>query len=317
MCESGSFYRELAGRIENGEMVEVFADEKKGYIKQFVTSDNSVDERCVQWFCCRPRAVICGGGHISLALCRILKMLDFRITIIDDREEFADINRFGEADEVICGSFEGLFESRNFGPNAYFIIVTRGHRFDYTCLKQILKTGCKYIGMIGSKNKIKITMQKLEEIDGMEKALLDAVKAPIGLDIGGKTPEEIAVSIAAEIIQVKRSEHKKIYYIEQSLIDQLKSGKEGILISIVEKKGSSPGKAGCHMFVDNQGNTHGTIGGGNLEHQAIMEGRKCLGNKETKLIEYDLSDNAAANLGMICGGKVKVLFEMIEKAGKQ
>jgi len=316
MCESGSFYRKLADRIENGETVEVFTDEKKSYIKQFVTIDTSVNESCIQWFSCRPRAVICGGGHISLALCRILKMLDFWITIIDDREEFADINRFNEADEVICDSFEGLFESRNFGPNVYFVIVTRGHGFDYTCLKQILRTDCKYIGMIGSKNKIKVTMQKLEELDGMEKALLDSVKAPIGLDIGGKTPEEIAVSIAAEIIQVKRSEHKKIYYLEQSLIDQLKSGKEGILISIVGKQGSSPGKAGCHMFVDAQGNAHGTIGGGNLEHQAIMEGWKCLRNKQTKLIEYDLSNNAAANLGMVCGGKVKVLFEMIEKAGE-
>jgi xanthine dehydrogenase accessory factor len=316
MGSTGAFYRDLIRRLKvPGEPIGVYTDPDNHLKKGYLDHGETIETGIVEWFGRRPAAVICGGGHISLALCRILKLLDFHVTVIDDREEFANTQRFELADTVVCERFEQVFRTHRFDPGAYFVIVTRGHEFDYVCLQEISGLHSGYVGMIGSRGKVQKTMERLRQEDGVSEEWIASVKAPIGLSIGARTPEEIAVSIAAEMIEVKRRDKREVEYLDQSIAECLESGRTGVLMTVIEKKGSSPGKTGSRMFLDEGGIPCGTIGGGNLEHQALMDGWKCLSSRESGIVEYDLSSEAADRLGMICGGKIRVLFEMIEKEG--
>lgn len=151
-----------------------------------------------------PTAYLFGGGHISLHLSTLLRFIGFDCVVIDDRKEFANSTRFPEAKACIVHDFEQIFDILSFNPpSSYFIIVTRGHKSDLIVLEQAIHSGVKYIGMIGSKRKIVLLFQHLQE-QGLPQALLVNVHAPIGLEIGADTPEEIAISIAAELIKVRR-----------------------------------------------------------------------------------------------------------------
>jgi xanthine dehydrogenase accessory factor len=143
-----------------------------------------------------------GAGHVSKQIVPLANRVGFHVAVIDDREEFADPGLFPEADEIHCTPFEGVMESLVIDKSAFVVIVTRGHVHDKTVLAQSLKTGAKYIGMIGSRRKRDIIYQKLLE-EGFTQKDIGRVHSPIGLDIGAETPEEIAVSIVAELIQVR------------------------------------------------------------------------------------------------------------------
>ena len=146
---------------------------------------------------------IFGAGHIAVVLSKLAKMLGFRISIVDDRAEFANKERFPEADQILLSEPDSAFaEMKNFG-SAYIVIVTRGHLKDEAVLLSALNYQPKYIGMIGSKQKNAVIFQHLKE-KGISQEQLDRIFAPIGLAIGAQTPEEIAVSIMAEVIKVKR-----------------------------------------------------------------------------------------------------------------
>ena len=149
-----------------------------------------------------PTVYIFGGGHVSEQLAPLAKKVHFKVVIIDDREMFANRSRFPEADEIIVSEFESCFSQLNIGETSYIVIVTRGHLYDGFVLKQAVKTKAHYIGMIGSKKKIRTLYQNLIE-EGMENDVLARVHAPIGIDINSETPEEIAVSIVAELIKVR------------------------------------------------------------------------------------------------------------------
>jgi xanthine dehydrogenase accessory factor len=150
-----------------------------------------------------PSLIIFGGGHISFFLARIGKMVDFRVTIIDDRPEFANPERFPEADETICEDLATVMNKLEINSSSYIVIVTRGHQNDEQVLQWAAKTNAGYIGMIGSKRKIKTSYAYLKT-KGITQEQLDRVHSPIGLAIGAETPEEIAVAIMAEIIQIRR-----------------------------------------------------------------------------------------------------------------
>jgi xanthine dehydrogenase accessory factor len=150
-----------------------------------------------------PSLIIFGGGHISYFLARIGKMVDFRVTIIDDRPEFANPERFPEADETIAEDMASVMKRLEINGSSYIVIVTRGHMKDEQALEWAVTTPAGYIGMIGSKRKIKTSFTYLET-RGITQEQLDKVHSPIGLAIGAETPEEIAVAIMAEIIQVRR-----------------------------------------------------------------------------------------------------------------
>ena len=149
-----------------------------------------------------PTVYIFGAGHISQQLSPLSKRVHFRVVIIDDREMFANQERFPEADEVIVSEFEECFDRVPIDESSYIVIVTRGHLYDGFVLEQAVKTNARYIGMIGSKKKIRTLYQNLID-KGISKEALDRVHAPIGLDIHSETPEEIAVSIVAELIKAR------------------------------------------------------------------------------------------------------------------
>lgn len=150
-----------------------------------------------------PEILILGGGHIALPLVKIASLLGFKVIVVDDRPEFANNKRFPGADKVICNSFERALAGMDIGPGTYSIIVTRGHEYDRDCLREVIKRPAAYIGMIGSRRKVKVIMQQLAE-EGISPEKLAAVFSPIGLDIGAQTPEEIALSIMAEVVNVYR-----------------------------------------------------------------------------------------------------------------
>jgi len=147
---------------------------------------------------------IFGGGHIGLPLAKMGKLLGFKIVVIDDRAEFADPQRFPEAELTIAEDYAKSFQKLKIDKLSYIVIVTHGHKGDETVLEGALATEAKYIGMIGSRTKNQTVFSHLLA-KGVSQEQVDKVHAPIGLDIHAQTPEEIAVSILAEIIEVRRS----------------------------------------------------------------------------------------------------------------
>jgi xanthine dehydrogenase accessory factor len=146
---------------------------------------------------------IFGAGHISLYLARMGRILGFRIVVVDEREMFANKERFPEAENIYAENFGSVFPKLQLTKPYYIVIVTRGHRYDQEVLEWAVGTEAKYIGMIGSRAKNNAVFSNLKN-KGIPQELLENVHAPIGLNIGAETPEEIAVSILAEIIQVRR-----------------------------------------------------------------------------------------------------------------
>jgi xanthine dehydrogenase accessory factor len=130
-------------------------------------------------------------------------MCGFRITVVDDRSEYASEERFPEAEEILHGRFEEILRDYAIDADCYIVCVTRGHKHDEVSLREVVGRGAAYVGMIGSQRRVAAVLQHLRE-DGVPEADLEPVHTPIGLDIGAQTPEEIAVSIMAEIIQARR-----------------------------------------------------------------------------------------------------------------
>ncbi|MCG8483030.1 MAG: XdhC family protein, partial [Clostridia bacterium] len=192
---------------------EIFTDDEKSEIYQLVKGYLDYDthyihseDDCifVEPLSKVSRAYVFGGGHIGYEVVPLLSKVGFYTVIIDDREEFANTTRFETADQVIkIESFETFdYNALNMNENAYIIIVTRGHLYDQEVLEEALKINASYIGMIGSKRKIHTIYENLLN-KGVCKEKLKKVFAPIGLDIKAETPEEIAISITAEVIQVR------------------------------------------------------------------------------------------------------------------
>jgi len=157
-----------------------------------------------------PKSIVCifGGGHIALSLARISKMVGFKVIVIDDREEYANPERFPDADETIADEYTIALPKLKINQLSYIVIVTRGHKFDQTVLEWAITTNAKYIGMIGSRHKIKKIFDNLVA-KGISRKDMDRVHSPIGLDIKAETPEEIAVSIMAELIKERHTNSKK------------------------------------------------------------------------------------------------------------
>jgi xanthine dehydrogenase accessory factor len=151
-----------------------------------------------------PRAYIFGAGHISKSLSKAAALAGFATVVVDDRETFASRERFPEAAEVHAAEYEEVFPRLPINETSYVIIVTRGHRDDKRVLKLAIATPARYIAMIGSKRKVLSVIGELEE-EGVPRAALERIHAPMGLDIGAVSPEEIAISVAAEMIAVRRN----------------------------------------------------------------------------------------------------------------
>jgi xanthine dehydrogenase accessory factor len=147
---------------------------------------------------------IYGAGLISQSISKIAKMVGFYVIVIDDRRDFANDERFPEADEIIVDDFDFLSQHLPGDGEPYAVIVTRGHKHDAIVLEEVLKVPHRYVGMIGSKRKVHIIYETLK-VKGVDEKLLAAVHAPIGIDINAETPEEIALSIVSELVKVRGS----------------------------------------------------------------------------------------------------------------
>lgn len=155
-----------------------------------------------------PVLYVFGGGHVAVETVRLAARVGFQVVVIDDRPEFADPGRFPDAGEVREASFQNVFDQLPVNSSSYLVIVTRGHIHDKTVLEQGLRTDARYIGMIGSTRKTRIIFDRLME-EGFDQTQLKRVHAPIGLDIGAETPEEIAVSIVAELVLARAGGGKR------------------------------------------------------------------------------------------------------------
>jgi xanthine dehydrogenase accessory factor len=144
-----------------------------------------------------------GAGHVSLNLCKTVSHVGFDVTVIDDREAYASRERFPEAREVIAEDFDQAMAGLSPNESSYIVIVTRGHRDDMRILRWAVQTPARYIGMIGSKRKTISIFRELTS-EGLAPELFERVHAPVGLDLGAVTPEEIAVAITAELIAIRR-----------------------------------------------------------------------------------------------------------------
>ncbi len=149
---------------------------------------------------------IFGAGHVSQHLSKIAKAAGFSVTVIDDRKEFANHERFGEADAIVTGQFQDVFPSLDFTGNEYAVIVARSQEQDALVLEEVLKRNTRYVGMMGSRRKIDIILNSLRE-KGFDEKATTGIHAPIGIDIDAETPQEVAVSIVAEMIKVKNAKH--------------------------------------------------------------------------------------------------------------
>lgn len=148
--------------------------------------------------------IICGGGHVGQAVAKAARLLDFNVTVIDDRTEFASRDKFPDPKiDLIAEDFIAGLKSLKITPASHLVIVTRGHRHDEICLRQVIDQPARYIGMIGSRRRTTTIRQRLLK-EGIPPDLLHRVHSPIGLDIGAQTPEEIAFAIMAEIVLVRR-----------------------------------------------------------------------------------------------------------------
>jgi xanthine dehydrogenase accessory factor len=150
------------------------------------------------------KVIIVGAGHLAIPLVKFAKTLGFHITVLDDRVLYANRDRFPDVDEVLVGDMAETLRKIPITPFTYIVLITRGHQFDEPCLREVINSPAKYIGMIGSKRRVKACFIRFRDEEGIPQELLDRVYAPIGLDINAESPEEIALAIASEMIKVRR-----------------------------------------------------------------------------------------------------------------
>jgi len=261
------------------------------------------------------RIIVLGGGHISLPLCDFAAKTGFTVTVIDDRPSFANPGRFPMAQEVICAPFIAAIRSLHLTPYDHVVILTRGHRHDGDCLRELSLQGPPaYLGMIGSRRRIKGLLEMLEE-EGLDPDWLRRICTPVGLNIGAVTPAEIAVAILAEMITYKRIPGKTSHPVNHSdlepeMIHYLAENQSPqAVVTILESKGSTPRAAGAKMSIDEAGQVTGTIGGGCSEGAVIQQALRMIGSGTYRTMNIDMTGEVAESEGMVCGGVMTVLIE--------
>ena len=296
MNEYTNIYKELEKRLDCEQVKVSVSIDAEGNAHEYIGQEGEFTST----FTYPVHLVLFGGGHIAQSLAPLALHCGLAVTVIDDRA--ATESCFPPSVEFIHASFEKLPVQRlSRIVNPYFCIFTHGHSHDSECLYYCLKRKSSYIGMIGSKNKIKYCFEQMKE-KGISEKKLSKVHSPIGLAINAVTPQEIAVSIMAEIISVYRKE-KNACIVSPSLIKTLASVKNCVICRVLKASGSTPAREGQILVVYSQNITSGTIGGGALEEAAKKEASQCAGSY---IKTYDLSRDG--ELGMTCGGEVTVLF---------
>lgn len=261
------------------------------------------------------RLIILGGGYVAQSLCRFASPLEFEVATADDRPAFANTGAFPQAKNILCDTFPDAIAKLQITEHDFVAVVTRGHKHDADCLRKILKGNMpEYVGLIGSKRRVQGLFDLLEK-EGFSRELTDRIHTPIGLPIGAVTPDEIAISILAELIQCRsrRVVSCGSGILEQTNIDPfllryLDCNEEKAVAVVVERRGSTPVKTGAIMAVNRLGQTYGTVGGGCGEHEVVTAALRVLRTGNNELITVDMTNDIAENEGMVCGGKMQVII---------
>ena len=268
------------------------------------------------------RLILLGGGHIAQPLCAMASMLDFAVTVVDDRMTFANSERFPQAAQIICNSFAAAIADLKIRPTDYVCVITRGHRWDGECLREILNgTLPSYLGMIGSKRRVEGLLDLLAE-EGFTPEHLARIHAPIGLQINAQTPAEIAVSICAQLVAHRRKDFRKDAALAQTNTDYAmlrflaENTQPKACALVLSSTGSTPVKPGAMMGIDFLGNGYGTIGGGCSEAAVMVRARKIMGTGTSCVVQIDMTNDVAESEGMVCGGTMRVLLEDVAPSGQ-
>lgn len=266
------------------------------------------------------RIILLGGGHVSHALCGYAADLGFEVVVVDDRPAYANAERFPAAGRILCDGFERAIRELAITEFDYIAVVTRGHRHDALCLRAIFGGSVMpyYLGLIGSRRRTTELFALLKE-EGFDPAKIERVHTPIGLPIGAETPKEIAISILAELI-LMRSKQK----VDAEGLLELTSGepelrrallendKPRALAVVVKQAGSTPVPPGAIMLVDRIGGIVGTVGGGCGEHEIVLRALEVLRTGKPELVTLDMTNDVAADEGMVCGGRMTVWIEPVK-----
>lgn len=260
--------------------------------------------------------VICGGGHVSQQVIELAGKVGFHVTVLEDRPYFATAREKPEQTLFSAMPSKKSLQGIAGTPDTYFLVVTRGHRFDRACLEQILKKPYAYVGMMASRGRSALLKKQMAG-DGFDRKALDEMHTPVGLSIHAETPEEIAVSIVAELIQIKNQTKKTAGY-DSLLMEYLTGVKEPgqpkVLATIIARRGSAPRSIGTKMLVLGDGRIIGTIGGGCMESEVQHQCLRLLReeNEKSRIVCADMTVSQAEDEGMVCGGTIDVFLEKFE-----
>lgn len=303
----------------------VWESRKNGYFHGYTDEIKNITESGITYignekvFCDtlgqEKQIVICGAGHVSIPVIKMAVMMDCEVIVLEDRPMYADHARLAGASQVICEPFEEALDKIQGSADTYFVILTRGHRYDQICLEKIAAKEHAYIGMIGSRRRTALVKQSLAE-KGVDQEVLDAVYTPIGLDIGAQTPAEIGVAIIAEIIEVKNRKKRTYGYSKEimcALTAQEPYPEKKIMATIITRHGSAPQGLGTKMLIYRDGRCVGTIGGGCMEARVIQIARLMAAGEgeQARICHVDMTGNEAEEEGMVCGGEVDVFLEIV------
>ena len=221
ILEDGSTMGSIGGGSTEAEVVEearrVLETEKASLTKFTLTQEEAARdglicggtvEVFVEPILPDPSLLLMGGGHLAQAIAEAAQRVSFKVSVVDDRASFANRERFPGVEETIVASFEESLDSIDVTENTFILIVTRGHGYDQVVLEKAIQTPARYIGLVGSRRKIRIILKNLLD-KGIPPKTFSNLYAPIGLEIGSETPQEIAVSVIAELISLRKGVHQR------------------------------------------------------------------------------------------------------------
>ncbi len=324
MMDHRNLYRSICHQLNEGKSVRMATVIAEGKLKnRFLIDDNesklhlNIDEHSdiIYTETIRPlsRLLILGGGHVARCLADFAARCDFKVWVADDREEYASPSRYKTAEKILNESFVESIAKAHLTSQDYVIVMTRGHRFDRECLRAILNGNIPaWIGMMASNYRAELMRQMLLE-EGYDSQIVESIRMPVGIKIGSVTPEEIAVSILAELIHVRHSLASKCEdpsEAEAYLLKLMDSKGVYVEVSVLKTSGSSPRKIGARMLVWPDGHISGSIGGGLAEAVAIEKALKMMGTDDSQVLNIQMTDipDDIHDEEMPCGGIMEILL---------
>lgn len=276
-----------------------------------------------------PRLIICGAGHVGQALAQGAGVAGFRVTVVDDRSEYARPDRFAADVKVVCAEIPASIEALKPDSTTFIVLAGRSHELDKQALRVSLQQPAAYVGMVGSRRKARELQRQLLEAGEATPWALEQLRSPVGLDIGAETPAEVAVSIVAELIAVRRggsggplsqgvksdgavasrvpSGSMESTQLWLTLAEWLDSDRPCALATVVSVRGSTPRCAGSSMLIPAEGRAIGSVGGGRQEAEIRDLAQSVMREGRAICIQPSYADDA----DVICGGTAEVLIEPV------